>query len=151
MVLPPPPKYDGGPFSFGADSPDGSDEEGWWFLAGDQRTAVPFAFWIGPDDAFGIHGPEWAPLHATIEGWVESVALARHAALWARSITKLYGVDVDGLDLTDFEPVSKVRGLSDTWWRAPGSYVAIFRGEAIAVSHPGSVAAIVYSGLPDHP
>jgi hypothetical protein len=44
-------------------------------------------------------GDEWEPLHATIEGWVESLALAHHAALWARQVTTLVGDDVDGIVL----------------------------------------------------
>ncbi|WP_194838723.1 hypothetical protein [Nocardia sp. XZ_19_369] len=30
----------------------------------------------------------------------------------------------------DFEPVTEVRGLADTWWRGSDSLVAIYTGEA---------------------
>ncbi|GID33399.1 hypothetical protein Abr02nite_83820 [Paractinoplanes brasiliensis] len=100
LVLPPAPQYDGGPRYFQADTPDSSPTEaadgspvpGWWFEAGPQRTAVPYSFMIGPTDEFGIHdGRRWVPLHASIEGWIESLALAHHAANWAKQITKVTG------------------------------------------------------------
>jgi hypothetical protein len=152
FTLAPAPAYEGGPRLFGADSPEGSPEEGWWFSAGDQRCSVPFSFWIGPDDEFGIYGPTWAPLHASIEGWIESVALAHHAALWAKTITQLHGVDIGTLELSGFEQVPEVRGLADTWWKCPGSYIAIFRGESQAFQGSTRTAApiraLVYEGLP---
>lgn len=153
LVLPPAPAYEGGPRWFGAGCPEGSAEEGWRFAAGDQRCSVPFSFWIGPNDEFGICGPRWTPLHAGIEGWIESVALAHHAALFARKITKLRGADADGLDLDGFDQVREVRGLADTWWTRPTCYVAVFRGEATAHAgerrHAPATRAIVYEGLPD--
>ena len=79
------------------------------------------------------------------------MALAHYAALQAKKITKLYGNDVDALDLTGFDQVPEVRGLADMWWRRPGSYVAIFRGESLAfASVPGAKNtsyALVYEGL----
>jgi len=152
LALAPAPAYEGGPRVFGADSPEGSPQEGWWFSAGDQRCSVPFSFWIGPEDEFGIYGPTWTPLHSSIEGWVESVALAHHAALRAKTITRLHGADVDALDLSGFEQVPEVRGLADTWWKRSGSYIAIFRGEALAFANTrsaGRAHALVYEGLPE--
>ena len=151
FALAPAPAYEGGPRLFGADSPEGSPEEGWWFSAGDQRCSVPFSFWIGPNDEFGIYGPIWTPLHSSIEGWVESVALAHHAALWAKTITKLHGADVDALDLSRFEQVPEVRGLADTWWKHPGSYIAIFHGESranVSTRTAAAKRAFIYEGLP---
>src|SRR5690348_3224833 len=58
-----------------AEAADGSVVSGWWFEAGLQRTAVPYSFMIGPAGEFGIHAQRWVPLHASIEGWVESLAL----------------------------------------------------------------------------
>ncbi|MEV6109656.1 hypothetical protein AB0M28_33855 [Streptomyces sp. NPDC051940] len=147
LVLPPAPGYEGGPRYFEADSPEGSTDEGWWFEAGMQRASVPFGFYIGPDDEFGIHAGEWAPLHATIEGWVESLALVYHARLWAQQITKVTGDDVDGIDLDGFEPVREVVGLADTWWRGADTLVAVYSGEAEAMSFPRGRTAYVYSGL----
>ncbi|WP_324607591.1 hypothetical protein [Streptomyces sp. NRRL WC-3742] len=154
LALPPAPAYDGGPRLFGADSPEGTADDGWWFEAGDQRSAVPFLFMIGPNDEFGIHGPQWAPLHAGVEGWVESVALAHHVALFARTITRVHGAELDALDLDGFEPVPEVQGLADTWWRGRDSYVAVYRGESQAFAGSrafGSPApqGLVYQGLPE--
>jgi hypothetical protein len=153
LALPPAPCYEGGPRVFGADTPEELSELGWAHYAGDQRSSVPFSFWTGPHDEFGIRGPRWTPLNASVEGWVESVALAHHAALFARKTTKLNGADVDALDLSGFEQVPEVRGLADTWWRRPGSYIAVFRGEALARGgggrHAPTARAIVYEAIPE--
>ncbi|MFI8100602.1 hypothetical protein [Streptomyces sp. NPDC086023] len=148
LLLPPAPQYDGGPRHLDPDSPE-QDPAGWWFEAGAQRTAVPYAFLVGPSGEFGIQGYEWAPLHATVEGWVESLALAHHASLGAKQITRLVGDDVDGIDLSRYEPVREVRGLADTWWRGPDSLVSVYSGEATAMASPRGRAALVYSGLDD--
>ena len=153
VVLPPAPAYEGGPHFFFADTPEGSNEEGWWFWAGDQRSSVPFSFMIGPNDGFGIRGPDWVPLNASVDGWVESVALAHHAALWAKTVTRLSGVEVEEIDLAGFEPVPEVEGLADQWWQGPQAYVAVYRGESLAAAStgrrtPGS-RALVYSGIPE--
>ncbi|MEU6841652.1 hypothetical protein ABZ930_07215 [Streptomyces sp. NPDC046716] len=147
LLLPPAVKYDGGPKYFDAGCPEGTSAEGWWFEAGMQRTAVPYAFMIGPAGEFGIHADHWAPLHATVEGWVESLALTHHASMWAQQITKITGDDVDGLELDAMEPVSEVQGLADTWWRGSDSLVAIYTGEARCVSFPAARTALIYSGL----
>jgi hypothetical protein len=147
LLLPPAPQYDGGPKYFGAGSPEGAASEGWWFGAGKQRTAVPYSFRVGPHGEFGIHAERWAPLHATVEGWVESLALAHHASSWAKQITKVVGADVDHLSLDAYEPVPEVRGLADTWWRGADSLVAVYRGEAECLAWPKGRTAFVYSGL----
>ncbi|MPY58200.1 hypothetical protein FNH08_13770 [Streptomyces spongiae] len=147
LLLPPASQYDGGPKYLDPDSPEGSPAEGWWFEAGMQRTAVPYSFMIGPDGEFGIHGPRWTPLHATVEGWVESLALAHHASMWAKQITKVTGDDVDGIALADYEPVREVMGLADTWWRGVDSLVAMYSGEAECFSSPNGRTALIYSGL----
>jgi hypothetical protein len=93
-------------------------------------------------------GPRgWIPLHATVEGWVESVALAYHAARWAKQITKISGDDVDGLQLEGYDPVPEIAGLSDNWWRGPDSLVATFNGEAECSEGPAWRTAFIYSGL----
>ncbi len=157
LVLPPAPEYDGGPRYFAVDTPDGSPAQmpdgstvrGWWFEAGPQRTAVPYLFMIGPGGEFGIHAERWVPLHATIEGWVESLALAQHAGMWAKQITKLTGEQVRTLDLNGFEPVAEVRGLADAWWRGPDSLVAVYTGDSACMGASASPTAWLYSGL-DH-
>ncbi|MEU1517216.1 hypothetical protein ABZ490_34550 [Streptomyces sp. NPDC005811] len=147
LVLPPAPKYDGGPKYFHPDAPEGSPAEGWSFEAGDQRTAVPYSFMIGPNGEFGIHSHQWTPLHATVEGWVESLALAYHASMWAKQITKVTGNDVDSIPLGAYEPVREVKGLADTWWRGADSLVAVYSGEADSLSFPAARTALIYSGL----
>ncbi|MGW2655350.1 hypothetical protein ACWC1D_17070 [Streptomyces sp. NPDC001478] len=146
LHLPPAPQYDGGPKYLDPDQPE-EDSAGWWFEAGRQRTAVPYAFMIGPSGEFGIQGDEWAPLHATVEGWVESVALAHHASLWAKQVTTFAGDDTESVDLNGFAPVREVKGLSDTWWKGPDSLVALYGGEATALNFPRGRVAVVYSGL----
>ncbi|MGW3443900.1 hypothetical protein [Streptomyces sp. NPDC001076] len=147
LVLPPAPHYDGGPKYLDTDVPEGSHAEGWWFEAGPQRTAVPYSFMIGPGGEFGIHGDRWTPLHQTVEGWVESVALAHHASMWAKQVTRVTGDDIDALDLDTFEPVKEVTGLADTWWRGSDSLVAVYAGEAECLSAPQCRTALLYSGL----
>ncbi|TWD15324.1 hypothetical protein FB570_113174 [Streptomyces sp. T12] len=149
LLLPPASQYDGGPKYFEADSPEGTASEGWWFEAGTQRTAVPYSFMIGPAGEFGIHANHWAPLHATVEGWIEALALTHHAAMWAKRITKVTGDDVDGIELGTMEQVPEVRGLADAWWRGADSLVAIYTGEARCLSFPRGRTALIYSGLDD--
>ncbi|MFG2021112.1 hypothetical protein [Actinomadura geliboluensis] len=146
LLLPPASQYDGGPKYLDPDSPE-LDSAGWWFEAGMQRTAVPYSFMISPSGEFGIHADRWAPLHATVKGWVESLALAHHASTWAKQITKLVGDDVDGIELDGYEPVREVMGLADTWWRGPDSLVALYTGEATSLGFPEGRTALIYSGL----
>ena len=149
LVLPPSPGYDGGPRYFDADTPEGSAADGWWFDVGPQRAAVPYAFMVGPSGEFGIHSDRWVPLHASVDGWVESLALAYHAAALAETITRVEGDEVDRVVLDGYQPVPEVAGLADTWWRGPGTLVAICTGEAVAMSAPGVRTARIYAGLPD--
>ncbi|MET9131961.1 hypothetical protein [Streptomyces antibioticus] len=146
LVLPPGPQYDGGPGHLNPTSPE-EDSAGWWFEAGPPRTALPYSFVISPSGEFGIQGYEWASLHATVEGWVESLALSHHASLYAKQVTRLVGDDIEGIDLTGYEPVREVKGLADTWWRGPDSLVALYTGEATAMSFPRGRTALIYSGL----
>jgi hypothetical protein len=136
LVLPPAPYYDGGPKYLAPDLPEGSPAEGWWFDAGTQRTALPYSFVIGPGGEFGILGDRWTPLHQTVEGWVESVALAHHASTRAKGITRVTGDAVDAIALDSFTLVREVMGLADTWWRGSDSLVAIYAGEAECFSDP---------------
>ncbi|MEU8651490.1 hypothetical protein [Streptomyces sp. NPDC048737] len=96
---------------------------------------------------FGIHSHRWTPLHATAEGWVESLALTHRASMRARQITKVTGGDVDSIALDGYEPVREVKGLADTWWRGTDSLVAVYSGEADCSSFPTARTALIYSGL----
>ncbi|CAM5698030.1 hypothetical protein SCALM49S_03552 [Streptomyces californicus] len=110
LVLPPASRYEGGPKYFATDVPEGSASEGWSFEAGVQRSAVPYGFRIGPSGEFGISTDLWVPLHADVEGWVEALALTRHASRWARQITTVTGDDVDDVVLDGFEPGARSEG-----------------------------------------
>lgn len=147
LVLPPAPHYEGGPGILGGDLPEGSADEGWWFPAGVARYSMAYGFMIGPSNEFGIHSDEWTPLHGSVEGWVESLALAYHAAYFATSIRRLRGAAVDGLDLNGYKKIAEVDGLADTWWQGPDSLIAIYGGEAACLSKPVYRTAVIYSGV----
>lgn len=119
----------------------------WLFGAGAQRTALPYSFVIGPNGEFGLEAGKWVPLHASVEGWVEALALADHARSYARTTTRLTGAAVDGLELDGFEEVLEVAGLADTWWRGSDSLIAVYRGEAEVMDAPRCATATVYAGL----
>ncbi|WP_371598279.1 hypothetical protein [Streptomyces sp. NBC_00564] len=104
---------------------------------------------IGPGGEFGIQAERWTPLHAGIEGRVESLALAHHVARWAKSITKLVGDAVDTLDLEGREPVPEIQGITDNWWRGADSLIAVYRGEADSFDAPQCLEAHIYRGLDD--
>nr|WP_206328050.1 hypothetical protein [Streptomyces sp. S3(2020)] len=119
----------------------------WGGLALPPSPRYEGGFMIGPGGEFGLHSWRWTALHETIEGCVESLALAHHAALWAKCITKVTGDEVEAVALDGYQPVREVRGLADTWWRGADSLVAIYNGEADCLSAPRSRTALIYSGL----
>ncbi|MGW7106528.1 hypothetical protein ACWGHU_10260 [Streptomyces xanthophaeus] len=146
LALPPSPHYDGGPLTLSGDVPEGPDPD-WHFGAGNPRTALPYSFMIGPNGEFGLHAGTWAPLHASVEGWVEALALADHARRCARTTTTLTGDEVDTLDLGGFKPVPEIAGLADTWWRGTDSLIAVYHGEADVMHAPQCRTATLYAGL----
>ncbi|MCX4632608.1 hypothetical protein [Streptomyces sp. NBC_01443] len=147
LALPPAPFYESGPRILGASVPEGSAVEGWWIPAGNGRVSMAYGFMVGPGGEFGIHGPRWVPLHASTDGWVESLALASHASRWAKAITRITGKAVDCLNLDGYEQVPEVQGLTDAWWRGTDSLIALYRGEAIGLDAPQCLEAHVYGGL----
>ncbi|MFB7420698.1 hypothetical protein ACFC18_38875 [Streptomyces sp. NPDC056121] len=147
LALPPAPFYEGGPHILNADCPEEMAAEGWSFPAGTCRVSMAYGFMIGPDDAFGIDANRWTPLHASTDGWVESLALAAHARRWAKTLTRLEGEGVESLDLGGYEPVSEVQGVTDMWWRGKDSLIALYRGEAVGMDAPRCLEAHVYGGL----
>lgn len=86
-------------------------------------------------------------MHAGVEGWVESLALADHARRCARTTTTLTGAAVDDLELDGFDAVPEVAGLADTWWRGSDSLIAVYRGEAEVMEAPRCRTATIYAGL----
>ncbi|MCR6489167.1 hypothetical protein M8542_40725 [Amycolatopsis sp. OK19-0408] len=149
LCLPPSPCYDGGPRTFHADFPEWRPGAGWLFDAGTTRTALPYGFAIGPAGEFGLDGNEWSPLHASVEGWVESLALAAHATRWASRTTRLTGDAAEDFSLDGCVQIPEVAGLADTWWRGDGTLVAVHRGEARACAFPPYRTTLVHSGLAD--
>ncbi|WP_378741008.1 hypothetical protein [Nocardia brasiliensis] len=148
LVLPPSAEYEGGPKVLWAEMlVDAARADAGWFGAGDGRVSMAYGFTIGPAGEFGISIDPFVPLHASIEGWIESVALAHHASRSARQITTIRGDEIDELALHDFEPVPEVRGLADTWWRGPDSLISIHTGDAECFGVSRLRVARVYAGL----
>ncbi|MEV5922356.1 hypothetical protein AB0N42_32405 [Streptomyces pseudogriseolus] len=147
LALPPAPFYEGGPRILDAECPEGAAAKGWSFPAGTCRVSMAYGFMIGPDGAFGIDAYRWTPLHASTDGWVESLALAAHARRWAKSVTRIKGKAVEALDLGGYEPVPEVQGVTDTWWRGKDSLIALYRGEAVGLDAPQCLEAHIYGGL----
>jgi hypothetical protein len=151
LALPPAPEYDGGPKYLSADTPERGEDDGWWFEAGDQRTAVPYSFMIDPQGRFGIHANRWVPLHTSIQGWAESIALAYLAARIARNLHKVKGDDIDRLvsQRTRMTPIRVASGPADTWWHGDDGLVAVYRGEAQLFERPDYQIAYVYTDIND--
>ncbi|MFF1691277.1 MULTISPECIES: hypothetical protein [unclassified Streptomyces] len=147
LALPLAPFYEGGPRILGADCLQGSAAEGWSFPAGDCRVSMAYGFMIGPDGAFGIDAYRWTPLHASTDGWAESLALAAYARRWAKTVTRITGKAAEALDLGGYEPVPEVQGVTDAWWRGKGSLIALYRGEAVGLDAPQFLEAHIYAGL----
>ncbi|WP_455357520.1 hypothetical protein [Streptomyces sp. SYSU K217416] len=147
LALPPAPFYEGGPRILDAGCPEGSAAEGWSFPAGSCRVSMAYGFMIGPEGAFGIDAYRWTALHASTDGWVESLALAAHATRWAKTVTRIKGEAVESLDLRGYELVPEVQGVTDTWWRGKDSLIALYRGEAVGLDAPQCMEAHVYEGL----
>ncbi|WP_344649977.1 hypothetical protein [Cryptosporangium japonicum] len=144
-----------GPRMLAADSPErlnGLPARGWAFEAGPQRTAVPYSFAISSDGTLGIVGGDedrWVPLHGSVDGWVESLAMVYAAVEVADTVTRVTGRAVDDLDLTAMEPVGSVEGIANGWWYRPGSLVALYTGESVLFGRPGYRTAFVYAGNVD--
>ncbi|WSA34310.1 hypothetical protein OIE14_09850 [Micromonospora peucetia] len=141
-----------GPRMLSVDTPEQDDTvppPGWFFEAGLQRTAVPYAFLIGPDGTFGIAGGDdgrWVPLHHSIDGWVEASALAYAAMDVADTVTRLTGSAVGQLDLAEMRPVAEVGGITNGWWYRPGLLAAVYSGESELFSRPDYRTAYLYAG-----
>ncbi|MGC4896996.1 hypothetical protein [Micromonospora sp. DT31] len=141
-----------GPRMLGVEPPEWEDTfvpPGWFFQAGPQRTAVPYAFLIGPDGTFGIAGSDdgqWVPLHRSIDGWVESLALAYAAMGMADTVTKVTGSAIDQLDLAAMQPIAEVGGITNGWWYRPGLLAAVYAGESELFGGSASRTAYLYTG-----
>jgi hypothetical protein len=148
LALPPGPCCDGGPIMLDADYPEQTEDDStWYFEAGLTRTAVPYAFLVGPDDSLGIHYGRWVSLHSSIEGWVESLALTYELRAQAQQVTRISGEAVADLDLSGMTAVPEVAGIADTWWAGGDAMVSICTTEAEAFQRPSYQVAYVYSGI----
>lgn len=147
-LLPPSPRYEGGPKVLRSDVPEADGAGSWWFDAGDSRVSTWYGFLVGPQNEFCIDDREnRVILHSSIAGWVESVALAHRVRRWAPRIVTVRGPEVDDLDLAGMEPFAEVAGVSDGWWRRADTVVAVYRGEARLLGRPEEQNATIYSGI----
>ncbi|MGW4948035.1 hypothetical protein ACWEOZ_41330 [Actinoplanes sp. NPDC004185] len=152
LVLPPAADYEGGPFDLSADDPD-ADDDGVVFTVGRPRCSVPYAFAVDRDGRFGICGSgyPWVALHASIDGWVESLALTYAAREEARLVRRVTGTEADDLlaSLAAQPPIAAVAGLADSWWRVPDGFVSVSRGESLCLSGGRLTPSVVsYEGIP---
>lgn len=151
LVLPPAVNYEGGPFHLGADDPD-DDDDGVVFTVGRPRRSVPYAFAVDRDGRFGICGSgyPWVALHASIDGWVESLALTYAAREEAQLIRRITGTEADNLlaSLAVQPPIAAVAGLADNWWRIPDRYVSVSRGESLCFGGRLTPSFLMYEGIP---
>lgn len=149
LVLPPAACYEGGPFDLDADDPD-VDEDGLVFTVGRPRYSVPYGYAVDADGQFGICGSgyPWVPLHASVYGWVEALALSYAARDSARLVRRITGAEadelIDGLD--GLAPLPEVAGIADNWWRTPDAFVATYRGERLFFGGRTSAVVLVYEG-----
>lgn len=134
LVLPPAAAYEGGPLDLDADDPD-HDDDGLVFTVGRPRYAVPYTFAVDEGGRFGICGSDypWVPLHACIDGWVESLALTYTARETARLVRRIVGGGADDLltSMAGHPPIAAVAGLADNWWQLPDGLLSITRGESL--------------------
>jgi hypothetical protein len=136
-------EYDGGPWRFDVDVPH-EETEGWFFDSGTSRTALPYGFTLGPDDAYGIYLYSWVATHRSVEAYLESLAVERLAEQLATSVTLLRGSEVGDLDLEGAVPLPETGGVADRWLRRGRELVSLHTGEALAFDRPGYLRARVY-------
>ncbi|TDC77963.1 hypothetical protein E1193_21485 [Micromonospora sp. KC606] len=149
LYLPPSVLYNGGPKYLGPDLLVGRWSDGGYIEAGPARFSVSYDFLLGPDGAFGIGDIEFIPLYASVEGWIESLALENEVRSVANEIRKLRGPEVSSLDFSAMLPFPGIPGLSESWLMDDGQIVFVSRGISLISGHLDDVVAIVYSGIPD--
>jgi hypothetical protein len=69
------------------------------------------------------------------------------AVHWAPHIERVRGPAVDGLNLSELEPVPEVAGVTDTWRRGAETVIAIYRAEAQLFGDPALQVATIYSDI----
>jgi len=149
LYLPPSVFYNGGPKYLGPDLLVGRWSDGGYLEAGPARFSVFYDFLLGPDGAFGVGDIEFVPLYASVEGWIESLALENEIRSAANEIRKLRGSEISSLDFSTMSPFPGVSGISESWLIDDERIVFVSRGISFISGHPDDVVAIVYSGIPD--
>lgn len=151
LALPPAASYEGGPDVLDADDPD-MDDDGLVFSPGYPRCSVPYSYALDDQGRFGLCGSSrWVPLHASIEGWVEALALTYLARETASVVRRLSGeAATEMIDrVAGFSPVAEVAGLADNWWRLPDVLVAVYTGEARFFGGRANPTIYTYEGVHD--
>ena len=149
LYLPPSILFNGGPKYLGPDLLAGNWSDGGYVEAGAARFSVFYDFLLGPDGAFGVGDTEFIPLYASVEGWIESLALEYEIRSVAKEMRKLEGSEVSSLDLSAMSSFPRVSGLSESWLMDAERVVFVSRGIGLISGHPEDLVAIVYSGIPD--
>ncbi|WP_430497604.1 hypothetical protein ACQRWP_22895 [Micromonospora trifolii] len=149
LYLPPSILFNGGPQYLGPDLLAGHWSDGGYLEAGPARYSVFYDFLLGPDGAFGVGDTEFIPLYASVEGWIESLALEYEIRGVAKEIRKLRGSEVSSLDLLSMPSFPGVSGHSESWLMDAERVVLVSRGICLISGHPDDLVAIVYSGIPD--
>ena len=146
LALPPADDYEGGPYDLDADDPDPE-----LFAVGRPRCSVPFAFAVDREGRFGVCGSglPWVPLHSSVAGWVESLALTYHARQNAQTVRRLAGSQAEKLiaGLAGRAPAPEVGGLADNWWRTDNGYAWVPTGESLLFGGRSRAVAVLYEGV----
>ncbi|MEV4638114.1 hypothetical protein AB0J80_12265 [Actinoplanes sp. NPDC049548] len=149
LYLPPSLAYNGGPQYLGPDLLLGSWADGGYLEAGPARYSVSYDFLLGPDGVLGVGDVDFVPLYASVEGWIESLALESLLRGLATEVRRFTGPAVSGLDLSATRPVPGVSGLSDIWLMDDERVVFLCRGYSLLASVPADAFAVVYAGIPE--
>lgn len=148
LYLPPSTLFNGGPRYLGPDVLVGNWSEGGYLEAGPARFSVPYDFLLGPDGAFGIGDIEFVPLYASVEGWIESLALEEELRSVATEIRRFTGPEVSSLDISMMSPYPGVSGISESWVMDAERAIFVSRAISLISGHANDVVAIAYSGIP---
>jgi hypothetical protein len=149
LYLPPSMFYNGGPKYLGSDVLVGDWSAGGYLEAGPARFSVAYDFLVGPDGVFGVGETEFVPLYASVEGWIESLAIEYLLRCVATEIRTFRNSNVSSLGLSTMSPFPQVPGLADTWLIDDERVVFVCRGIGFLSGYLGDVIAVVYSGIPD--
>jgi hypothetical protein len=149
LYLPPSLLFEGGPRYLGADVLLGRWSDGGYLEAGPSRVSVYFDFLLRADGAFGVGDVEFIPLYASVEDWIESLALEYEVLSVATEIRRFRGPEIPELDLSAMSPFPGLSGLSEQWMIDADRIVFFSRGTGLVAGRPDEAVAIVYSGISD--